>query len=167
MPRDAPSRRLPPRTLARTSRSSAPRVNAAKLQGCVGPAARGLASRSRAVPSGAGQPEEGGNLLLNARALSLFLRETHVRGFPEAWCALPSFGPSAPMPGYRRMQFYLSQNGCFFDDNPLNLRLVQMLLESAGHEVRTATRARPNGPLHPALIVEYRHPDPCPHPARG
>ncbi len=27
------------------------------------------------------------------------------------------------------------------DDNPLNLRLVQMLLESAGHEVRTATRA--------------------------
>jgi two-component system, cell cycle response regulator DivK len=27
------------------------------------------------------------------------------------------------------------------DDNPLNLRLVQMLLESAGHDVRTATRA--------------------------
>lgn len=27
------------------------------------------------------------------------------------------------------------------DDNPLNLRLVQMLLESAGHAVRTATRA--------------------------
>src|SRR6266508_2691012 len=26
---------------------------------------------------------------------------------------------------------------------------------------------RPTGPIHPALIVEYRHPEPCPHPARG
>lgn len=48
--------RSPQRGQARTSRTSTRRINTGQVQACVGSAARGLTSNSRALPSRAGRP---------------------------------------------------------------------------------------------------------------